>query len=407
VAVNPRIPQHEWEYILAQAGFAVIVCESAEGTPEPWLSRVILLEDGRRAVAAEEPGTPHLVDPETPAFWCHSSGTSGMPKAVVHAHRFVHEVDRVSRERVGIVPDDRLFATSRLFFPYPQTNLLLAGLKIGATLILDPQWPTPQSVAATVAATRPTVLFSVPSLYRTLLHEGLAPRMAAAGVRRCVSAGEALPATLRRAWQEATGVGMVDGYGASEVLVLVLTALPGDDALMPSPGVDVRPLDPAAASAGAPTRLVIRVSTTALGYLDCPAAQADSFRDGAFCPADLFVRSDGGGWRFAGREDALVKIKGRWVNLIDLDERLGAGLPGLLEAASVCVPDADGVDSVAFFYVARGADNATVERALHERAMTLPRHQRPASLHAIEALPRTATGKLVRRRLAERLRQAA
>ena len=150
---------------------------------------------------------------QAPAFWCHSSGTSGMPKAVVHAHRFVHEVDRVSRERVGIVPDDRLFATSRLFFPYPQTNLLLAGLKIGATLILDPQWPTPQSVAATVAATRPTVLFSVPSLYRTLLHEGLAPGLAAAGVRRCVSAGEALPATLRRAWQEATGVDMVDGYG--------------------------------------------------------------------------------------------------------------------------------------------------------------------------------------------------
>ena len=70
----------------------------AEGTPEAWLSRVVLLEDGRRAVAAEEPGTPHLVDPETPAFWCHSSGTSGMPKAVVHAHRFVHEVDRVSRK---------------------------------------------------------------------------------------------------------------------------------------------------------------------------------------------------------------------------------------------------------------------------------------------------------------------
>ena len=124
---------------------------------------------------------------------------------------------------------------------------------------------------------RPTVFFSVPSLYRNLLHAGLAPALAAAGVRVCVSAGEALPASLRDAWREATGIGMIDGYGASETLVLVLTGAGRDDGLQPSPGVDVRPLDPEAAAPGIPTRLCIRVSTLALGYLDRPAAQAESF----------------------------------------------------------------------------------------------------------------------------------
>jgi acyl-coenzyme A synthetase/AMP-(fatty) acid ligase len=200
---------------------------------------------------------------------------------------------------------------------------------------------------------------------------------------------------------QATGVGMVDGYGASETLVLVLTGKPGDDGLQPSPGVEVYPLDPEAAAAGIPTRLRIRVSTLALGYLDRPAAQAETFRDGAFCPADLFLRTEGGGWRFAGREDSLVKIKGRWVNLVELEEKLAAGTPGLLEAGSVCVPDQDGVDSVNLFFVAREGQAVEVERVLRERAAAMPPYQRPSAMHCITLLPRTPTGKLLRRKLAE------
>jgi benzoate-CoA ligase len=225
--------------------------------------------------------------------------------------------------------------------------------------------------------------------------------LAAAGVKLCVSAGEALPASLREAWRAACGLPMVDGYGASETLVLVLTAKDGDDGLQPSPGVEVHPADPEAAIAGIPTRLRIRVPTLALGYLDRPAAQAETFRDGAFCPADLFLRTESGGWRFAGREDSLVKIKGRWVNLVELEERLASGAPGLLEAGSVCVPDADGVDCVALFYVAREGQAQAVEQVLRERAAALPPYQRPAAWHSVPLLPRTPTGKLLRRRLAE------
>jgi acyl-coenzyme A synthetase/AMP-(fatty) acid ligase len=352
-------------------------------------------------VAAAAPVPPHRVDADTPAFWCHSSGTSGKPKAVVHSHGFARAIERVSRERLGLRADDRLFASSRLFFSYPQTNSLFAGLKIGATILLDPQWPTAASVAATVQRQRPTVFFSVPSLYRNLLHAGLAPALVAAGVRACVSAGEMLPASLREAWKQATGLDIVDGYGASETLVLVLTAQGGDDGLQPSPGVEARPLDPASADNGLPTRLCFRVATLALGYLDRPAAHAETFRDGAFCPADLFVRTPGGGWRFAGREDSLLKIKGRWVNLADLEERLVPGVPGLLESACVCVPDEDGVDSLVMFYAARRGEAGGVEQALRERAAGLPPHQRPRAFNEVPALPRTATGKLLRRKLAE------
>jgi acyl-coenzyme A synthetase/AMP-(fatty) acid ligase len=333
--------------------------------------------------------------PDAPVFWVHSSGTSGKPKAVVHAHRFVQRIEQVSREGLGIRSDDRLFASSKLFFSYPQTNSLFAGLKLGATVILDPQWPTAATVAETVAAQRPTVLFSVPSLYRNMLHEGVAPGIAKAGVRLCVSAGEALPASVRDQWRAQTGLSIVDGYGASETLILVMLNRDDEQGFRPSPGVDIRPLDNVAP--GAPTRLMIRAPTLALGYLDRPQAQAETFRDDAFCPADLWARNPAGGWRFAGREDSLVKIRGRWVNLIELAERLAAQAPGVAEGAAVCVPDSDGVDAVAFFYVAADADAARA--ALQDCAETLPHYQRPRWLHAVAALPRTPTGKLLRRKL--------
>ena len=398
VAVNPRIPAAEWRYILDEAGFSVILAEHDGDMPEHWRSRVMRVDDWRRACEFIAAADVQPMDPEAPAFWCHSSGTSGQPKAVVHAHRFAVHVEQVSRDGLGLRSGDRLFASSKLFFAYPQTNALFAGLKLGATVILDPLWPTAAGVAATVTALRPSVLYSVPSLYRNLLHEdGLAQQIARAGVRLCVSAGEALPRQLREHWQAQTGLPMVDGYGASETLVLVMLAHDGSSGFVPSPGVDVQPLDDV--PVGVPTRLRIRVPTLALGYLDRPLAQSEAFRDGAFCPADLWQRTAAGGWQFAGREDSLVKIRGRWVNLIELAEQLASHTPCVVEGAAVCVPDADGVDAVAYFYVA--SDAARARDALQAHAQTLPHHQRPRWLHAIDSLPRGPTGKLLRRKLQE------
>lgn len=397
VPVNPRVPAPEWQYILDEAGFSVILAESNDDTPTPWRQRTLLVEDFRRSVQGAEAAAARAVTPSAPAFWCHSSGTSGKPKAVVHAHSFARRIEQVSSEALGIRADDRLYASSKLFFSYPQTNSLWAGLKLGACVILDPQWPTAAGVAATVAAQRPTVLFSVPSLYRNLLHEGLAPGIARAGVRLCVSAGEALPPGLRDEWLRQTGLAVANGYGASETLVLVMIDRGDGHGFAPSPGVDIQPLDEVAV--GLPSRLCIRAPTLALGYLDRPQAQAENFRDGAFCPADLFARDASGGWLFAGREDSLVKIHGRWVNLVELEERLASKAPGLKEAAAVLVPDADGVDAVAFFFAA--TDDTAARAALQACASALPPHQRPRWWHAVEALPRGPTGKLLRRKLRE------
>ncbi len=397
VGVNPRIPAPDWQYVLNEGAFRHVLALDRDEAPAPFCDDVVALDAWLEHLAAAGPMPAEAMAPEEPCFWCHSSGSSGQPKAVMHAHRFATQVERVAADLLGVTAADRLFASSKLFFAYPLGNSFFAGLKLGATVILDPRWPTPASVAQTIAEHRPTVLFSVPSLYRNLLKSGVAPGLASNGLRVCVSAGEALPSGLRNEWQRQTGIVIQNGFGASEVLSLVLFNAGDGELLSPTPGVDARPLN--AASEGAPTRIRIAGPMVALGYWKRPDAQAESFRDGAFVPGDLFERSDDGRWRFAGREDSLVKIHGRWVDLVALEERLGAASAAIAEAAAVSVPDADGVAAVAFFYATKPELEASVQRDVEAVATTLPQYQRPRWVMPITALPRTATGKLLRRKL--------
>jgi acyl-coenzyme A synthetase/AMP-(fatty) acid ligase/rubrerythrin len=406
VGVNPRVPPNEWLAILDAAGFLFILAETRDDTPEPWSRQVVSLDDWRRDLSHATPSEAEPMRPEDPALWVHSSGTSGHPKAVVHPQRIAREIERVGRERLGLVAEDRIYASSKLFFSYPLANCIFTGLKLGATIILDPRWPTAQGVVATIMARRANVVFSVPSLYRNLLKEGLAGQLAQCGVRLYVSAGEALPPTLRDEWKRQLGHTIVNGYGASETLVLVLVDSDDGRGLRVSPGIDVGPLDarapgpqPESPAPEAPGRILIRGSTVALGYWNRPDAQAAYFIDGAFAPSDLFERVDGSGWRFAGRDDSLVKVYGRWVDLVDLEQRITFACPGIAEAAAVAVPDADGVDAVALFFVAQSGAPMPDAATLREHADRLPPYQRPRWLHPVETLPRTPTGKLIRRRL--------
>ncbi|MEO8309904.1 MAG: AMP-binding protein [Caldimonas sp.] len=396
VGVNPRVPADEWLAILAAADFRFILGERGEDESTAAGCERVDLVDWRDDLGTAAPVMPRAMTADEPALWVHSSGTSGKPKAVVHAQRMAHEIARVGRERLGIRAGDRLYASSKLFFSYPLANSVFTGLRLGATVILDPGWPNARDVAAVAKRQRADVLFSVPSLYRDLLKEGFAAELARCGVRRFVSAGEALPANLREAWKRETGRTIVDGYGASETLVLVLVDSGEGGGLEASPGFDVQPLG---AHAGAPGRVLVKGPTVALGYWRRPAAQAEHFVAGGFSPSDLFDAIGPASWRFAGRDDSLVKVHGRWVDLVELEQRIAVACPWLAETAAVAVADDDGVEAIALFYIARDGAPPIDAAALREHAGRLPPHQRLRWLHAVEALPRTATGKLMRRRL--------
>jgi benzoate-CoA ligase len=351
----------------------------------------------------------HPARPLDAAFWLYSSGTTGQPKGIVHAHRDVLPAGQAQREVVGLGPGDTVFATSKLFFAYALENGLLGPLALGATAILHPDWADVEQIQAIVARHRPTAVFSVPTFYRRLLAlqpERLAPFRE---VRHYISAGERLPEQIFEGWRAATGREILSVYGMSETFCVIMATPHGSAGAQrsgkPLSRVDVRLLadDGREAATGVPGVLWVRHPALSSGYANRPEATREQFRDGWFCTRDIFVRDAQGFYSHRGRSDELLKVAGQWVQPGELEEAV-LGLETVAEAACVAVPDSDGFDRLALFVAARGTDaQAAVAAAAHACEQRLPRHKRPRWILPIAELPRTATGKVQRYKLRELL----
>jgi acyl-coenzyme A synthetase/AMP-(fatty) acid ligase len=172
--------------------------------------------------------------------------------------------------------------------------------------------------------------------------------------------------------------------------------------LRAAPGVAVAP---AIAEAGL-YHLTLRAPTVALGYWNRDAEERASFGPEGFTPGDRFAPA-GDGWHYAGRVDTLLKVRGRWVSLPDVEAAIAAAAgPALREVALIALADGDGLTTLALAYVSEGDDVATAA-ALQRALAPLPSFQRPTRCVAFAALPRTVTGKLLRRELVARLEQRA
>jgi len=348
---------------------------------------------------------PDALDPaptraEEPAFWIYSSGTTGDPKAIVHAHKDVLPAGRVLTEVLGLRPGARVLSTSKLFFAYALDNAFLGALRVGASIVLHPDWPDPTATLALIERHRPDAVFSVPSFYRRLLAEAQERPDVLGGVAHYLSGGEAVPEALDQRWRAAVGRPILDVYGTSETFCVAIATRPGEARLgsvgRPMPGVRTRLLDETGAEVepGAPGVLWIDHPALASGYWHRPDLTAESFREGWFNTRDRFRVDADGLWHHLGRADDMLKIAGQWVSPGAIEAVL-ARVPGVAEAACVPVPDADGFPRLA----APALEGAVTEICARE----LPRHQRPRWLRLVAELPRTATGKVQRYKLKEAL----
>ena len=239
-----------------------------------------------------------------------------------------------------------------------------------------------------------------------MLQAGVAARLAAAGVRRYVSAGEALPAAVRREWREATGVAPVSGYGASETVVLVFYCDDDSALLKPSPRLEYRMRE--SSHAAAPQRLWLRHPSIALGYWRRPEAESDSFADAWFSPGDLFRRRDDGALELCGRDDDMLKISGQWVSILDVEQALLGASAGCVESlAAVGFDNAEGLVSIALFAVAARGQETQARERLAAGIAALPKLKQPRLVKWVSELPLTATGKLQRRKLKEQMLRSA
>jgi acyl-coenzyme A synthetase/AMP-(fatty) acid ligase len=403
VGLNSRLFERELSVIVGECGarFAWCAAETVElfercveaSGAGPGLVREAEFErllDGQAPLQAAER------DADDPAFWIYTSGTTGVPKGAIHAQRCVLASTDIAAGVLGAGRDDRFYSSSKLFFAYAHANSLCAGLRSGATVILDRQWATPERVVETVARHEPSAVFMVPTLYLKLLQAGLAPRLK--DVSHFVSAGEKLPAAIRSAWLEATGQGIVDGYGTSETNFLMLYDPDGSGVLRPSPRAELSWRE--APSDGKPGRLWIRHPSAALGYWQRAEATAECFVPGCFSPGDLFLDAGDGRFEIRGRQDDLLKIAGQWVSVADVDHALLADCREFVqELGTAPVETRDGLGMIAVFAVAKDGLREQAVSALGGAIEALPRQRRPRETYWVDALPRTPTGKLQRNKL--------
>ena len=424
VALNSKLSEAEYCHIRADSGARLAIVEDVFARARPDLATEHAAE-GNLAIAGASAGpaalswretlarvapsaAAHDASAEDPAFWLYSSGTTGMPKGIVHAHRSLLSAGQGQREVIGLAAGERSFTTSKLFFAYALEHGLLGPLATGAAAILEPDWPDAETVLARVERDRPDAFFSVPTFYRQLLALGAGRLAPFREVPRFVAAGERLPAPLIEQWRAATGGEILSLYGMSETFCACMVTPPGSSNGLrtgkPLEGVDAQLRTPAGkpAAAGETAELWLRHPALALGYANRPEQTAAQFRDGWFCTRDLFVRDADGFFLHQARSDELVKIAGQWVQPGELEAAVTDD-PTIAEAACVQVTDGEGFERLALFVAARGDAARALAAASLACEEKLPRYKRPKWIRSLAELPRTATGKVQRFKLRELL----
>jgi benzoate-CoA ligase family protein len=385
----------------------LVVYAGTAGTTKPErVARRILDWDDWLSSHGREVATHPTVATDA-AFFLYTSGSGGTPKAAVHRHQDMGAAARNYAQGVlRLKSDDRLFSVSKLFFAYGLGNGMYFPLHFGASTILYPERPRADDIAAVIAEHRPTVFFSVPTFYASLLREserGLAVDFSS--VRLAVSAGESLPAEIFEQFRKRFGIEILDGIGSSEMLHIFLSSRPGEARAgscgREVPGYEARILDDAGdpAAEGEAGSLWVKGESAFAEYWQIPELTARTKRDGWVNTGDKFTRDAEGYYRYRGRADDMMKVSGMWVSPGEVENVL-LGHAAVAECAVVGNADAVGlVRPVAYIVLRSSVVNTAggLDSEIHGWMRTrLPGFKCPEEYRFVRELPRTPTGKIQR-----------
>src|SRR5579862_2960009 len=336
-------------------------------------------------------------------FWLYSSGSTGTPKGAVHLQsHLILTAELYAKPVLGIAENDKVFSVAKLFFAYGLGNSLTFPMSVGATSILYADRPTPAAVANILVTKKPSMFFGVPTFYAAMLASNELPMRDEVAIRRCVSAGEALPEEIGRRWRERFGVDILDGIGSTEMLHIFLSNRPGavryGTTGVPVPGYALRIVDEEGRStpAGEIGELQVSGPTSAALYWNNRERSRDTFQGRWTRSGDKYICSADGYYTYCGRTDDMMKVGGIYVSPFEVEAALMTH-EAVLEAAVVGHLDESKLMKPKAFVVLRPGHKPSpaLAEALQQQVKSrLAPYKYPRWIEFLTELPKTATGKI-------------
>jgi 2-aminobenzoate-CoA ligase len=408
VGTMPLLRAKELGQVCRKARITHALCdarliEELRKTDAPTLAHIATWGDGMLETMVAEATLPFAACDTALDDVCligFTSGSTGEPKGTLHFHRDLLAIcDAYSAQVLRPSPEDVFIGSPPLAFTFGLGGLVLFPFRIGATAVLLERAP-PEELPAAIARHRASICFTAPTAYRVMA--SLAGKHDLTSLRKCVSAGEALPKPIFEAWQAATGLELMDGIGATEMLHIFIAAPQGQiragSTGIAVPGYVARVVDAAGQEAprGTPGRLAVK-GPTGCRYLD-DLRQAQYVEGGWNITGDTYVQDEHGYFWYQARNDDMIVSAGYNIAGPEVEAALLTH-PAVAECGVVGAPDAERGMVVRAYVVLRPGHtpDATLLRALqdHVKAEIAP-YKYPRSVVFVPALPRTETGKLQR-----------
>jgi benzoate-CoA ligase family protein len=382
----------------------VVVIGGDGDLPEAWVHYADWIAGRPTELAAAD---THRCDFSTLNY---SSGTTGAPKGIYHAHQDCPLTAQLwGADVLGLTAEDRTFSVAKLFFTFGLGGNLLFPWSVGASAVLYAGSPRrAPDVLAMIDRFKPTILFNAPTGYASMLAiDGFTEHWDITSLRAGVSAGESLPEPVWQAVKDSTGLELIDGIGSTEMFHIFVSNRPGDirpgSSGKPVPGYECRIVDTdgVAVPNGEVGNLQVKGETAALFYLHEPERSRTTFLGEWVNTGDKYRVDEDGYYWHAGRSDDMLKVGGIWVSPVEVESTLiehGA----VLECAVVGVADpSDLIKPKAYIVLTEGhlAGDALTEDLVSHCVERMAAYKRPRWVEYVDELPKTATGKIQRYRL--------
>ncbi len=411
--VNTMLKEEDYDYLLKDSDAKLLVTTTTSPAAAvktgPSVKKIFMDKDFNSllSAASTEP-RQFLKKADEIAFWLYSSGSTGKPKGTPHRQiAMIHTADCYAKTVLEITPEDVCFSVSKMFFAYGLGNSVSFPLRHGATTVLLSGPPTPESVIETITTFKPTLFFGVPTQYNSLIKK--MEDLKFTSIRRCVSAGEALPPEVFNKWFEKTGLEILDGIGSTEALHIFISNRAGETRPGTSgklvPGYEARIVDDDGnpAGVGDTGHLLIRGASVTPGYWNKPEENASKIMgDGWFRTGDMYSVSNDNYFTYQGRGDDMLKAGGLWVSPMEIEHALMEH-----EAVHECAVVGHEIEGLVkpFAYAVLNEgwttepENELQKTLMEYLATRLPKFKRPWGVRFVEDLPKTATGKIQRFKL--------